>query len=395
MASIHKLNARKVATAGPGKYEDGGGLRLVVAPTGSKKWVLRYTIRGRRREMGLGSCLQISLSDARAKASELRSMIYAGADPLAKKNLREIKIPRFDECAIEFIETQKAGWKNLKHISQWRNTLETYVFPVFGSFPVNSITTENVLEAIGPIWEQKNETAKRVQGRIENVLDYASAKNFRDHMNPARWRGHLDKVLPSPARIRKVRHHPAMPFTDVPKFFHQLSNQRGSGAMALLFMIITATRSNEVLGAKWSEIDLESLCWTIPEDRMKAKREHRVPLTSLAVDLLCTKLELLEGNDYVFFGAKQGKGLSNMAMLKVMRSMGYGIGGKNGDFVPHGFRSSFRDWAGEVSSYPGDVIEMALAHTIRNKAEAAYRRGDLFEKRRALMDSWSNYLACA
>ena len=392
MASIHKLSARKVAEARQGKYEDGGGLRLVVAPTGSKKWVLRYTFARRRREMGLGSYPGISLAEARSKAAEMRSISYSGVDPLSKKKSEKISIPYFEECAKAYIESQKAGWKNSKHISQWLNTLETYVFPSFGSIPVNQIETEHVLSALKPIWERKTETATRVQGRIANILDYAAAMNYRSQANPARWRGHLDKLLPKPSRIQTVRHHPAMPFSDVPEFLVELKSREGSSPNALLFLIATATRTSEVLGAKWSEIDYNSKSWVIPAERMKAKREHRVPLSELALRVLRDRAKPLENNNFIFVGAKPGRGLSNMAMLKVMRDLGYGVGGVKGNYVPHGFRSSFRDWAGEVSSFPGDVIEMALAHSIKNKVEAAYRRGDLFEKRRALMESWAEFI---
>ncbi len=392
MAAIHKLSSRKVATAGPGKYEDGGGLRLVVSPTGSRKWVLRYTVGGRRREMGLGTPPDVTLAEARSKASEFRAMVHSGLDPLREKNREQTKIPRFRDCALEFVDIQKGGWKNAKHVSQWRNTLETYAFPIFGNLGVDAIDTEDVLAVLSPIWEHKTETAKRLQGRTENILDYAAAKNFRDQMNPARWRGHLDKLLPKPSRIQIIRHLPAMPFEEVPSFVSSLRQLKTNGALALAFLIVTATRTSEVLGARWSEMDLKSRCWIIPADRMKTRREHRVPLSELATELLSERTNYFEGNEHVFVGARQGRGLSNMTMLKVMRSMGYGVGCEKGDFVPHGFRSSFRDWAGEVSSYPGDVIEMALAHTIRNKVEAAYRRGDLFEKRRALMDSWAIFL---
>ena len=250
---------------------------------------------------------------------------------------------------------------------------------------------ERLLKILSPIWTRKTETAKRVQGRIENVLDYAAAHNYRDPVNPARWRGHLDKLLAKPSRVKKVTHHPAMPYEEVATFMAELKGYTSISSKALQFLILTATRTSEVLRSEWSEIDLDNETWTIPANRMKARREHRVPLSRQAVELL-TQLPRVKGNPYVFPGARYGRPLSNMAMLQLMRGMGYGLDGERGDYVPHGFRSSFRDWTGEVTSYPRDVAEMALAHTIENKVEAAYRRGDLFEKRRAMMQDWADFI---
>lgn len=242
-----------------------------------------------------------------------------------------------------------------------------------------------------PIWTTKTETAKRVQGRVENILDYAAAHKYRDPQNPARWRGHLDKLLPKPSRVKKVTHHPAMPYTEAPVFMAELSGNSSISALALQFLIFTATRTNELLQAQWNEIDLEAAVWTIPAARMKDRREHRVPLSDAAMTILGA-LPCIEGNSYLFPGARHGRPLSNMALLQLMRGMGYGVDGDRGDYVPHGFRSSFRDWSGEVSSFPRDVAEMALAHVIENKVEAAYRRGDLFAKRRKMMQEWADYL---
>jgi integrase len=392
MASLHKLTARKVATATTGKYEDGGGLRLVVTPSGNKKWVLRYTINRKRREMGLGTLPDVSLALARSKASKSRSMVLTGLDPIEQRSSKNLMIPNFRDCALEYIDIHRHGWKNAKHVSQWRNTLETYAFPALGDSPVDSIDTENVLDVLSPIWHEKTETAKRIQGRIENILDYASAKKFRDSENPSRWRGHLERLLPSPSRIQQVRHHPAMPYEEVPEFLTQLIPSKSMSGNALAFLIFTATRTSEVLGARWNEIDFKEACWVIPEARMKSRKEHRVPLSEPAIEILRVASVTRDVSGFVFTGSRVGKGLSNMALLQLMRGMGYGIKQERGSYVPHGFRSSFRDWAGEVSSFPGDVVEMALAHTIRNKVEAAYRRGDLFEKRRSLMNSWSEFL---
>lgn len=389
--AIHRLTPRKVATAGSGKYEDGGGLRLVVSNSGSRKWVLRFTLNGKRREMGLGSYPDVGLADARTKASEYRQQASMNIDPIEARRVEQEAIPTFTTCAARFIRSHRNGWKNAKHARQWVSTLKTYARPVIGSKLVDTIETNDILEILKPIWTTKTETAKRVQARIENILDFAAAHKYRDGINPARWRGHLDMLLVKPSRVRKVKHHPAMPYTEVPAFMAELAKNGSVSALALRFLILTATRTSEVLKAQWSEIDLDEAVWTVPAERMKARREHRVPLTdAMLVDL--KDLPRVEGNPYLFPGARYGKPLSNMALLQLVRGMGYGVNGTRGDAVPHGFRSSFRDWSGEVSSFPRDVAEMALAHVIENKVEAAYRRGDLFEKRRKMMQAWSDYL---
>ncbi|WP_288901571.1 site-specific integrase [uncultured Sneathiella sp.] len=392
--AIHRLTPRKVATAGSGKYEDGGGLRLVVSNSGSRKWVLRFTLNGKRREMGLGSYPDVGLADARTKASEYRQQASMNIDPIEARRVEQEAIPTFTTCAARFIRSHRHGWKNAKHARQWVSTLKTYARPVIGSKLVDTIETNDILEILKPIWTTKTETAKRVQARIENVLDFATAHKYRDGINPARWRGHLDMLLVKPSRVRKVKHHPAMPYTEVPAFMEELARNGSVSALALRFLILTATRTSEVLKAQWSEIDLDEAVWTIPAERMKARREHRVPLTdTMLADL--KNVPRVEGNPYLFPGARYGKPLSNMALLQLMRGMGYGVNGTRGDAVPHGFRSSFRDWSGEVSSFPRDVAEMALAHVIENKVEAAYRRGDLFEKRRKMMQAWEYYISKA
>ena len=390
--AIHKLTPRKVATAGHGKYEDGGGLRLVVSKLGAKNWVLRYTLGGKRREMGLGSFPDVGLADARSKASEYRLQATENIDPIDTRLAEPGKVPTFTTCAAQYIRAHRRGWKNAKHARQWVSTLKTYARPVIGAKRVDVIDTEDMLKILSPIWTAKTVTAKRTQGRIENVLDFAAAHKYRDHLNPARWRGHLDKLLPRPSRVKTVSHHPAMPYTEVPGFMVELSNLESTSASALQFLILTATRTNEVLQALWSEIDLEASIWTIPAAKMKTKRGHRVPLSD-AVMAILKGLERDEGNPYVFPGARYGRPLSNISLLQVMRGIGYGVKGSRGDYVPHGFRSSFRDWSGEVSSFPRDVAEMALAHVIANKVEAAYRRGDLFTKRTEMMQMWASYLA--
>ena len=392
--AIHKLSPRKVETAGLGKYEDGGGLRLAVSKSGAKKWVLRFTINGRRREMGLGSFPDVGLADARAKASECRQQASAGIDPIEARRVEPDAIPNFTACAARYIRAHRHGWKNAKHARQWVSTIKTYAKPIIGSNQVDAISTENILKILSPIWTTKTETAKRVQGRIECILDFAAAHRYRDSLNPARWRGHLDKLLPKPSRVKKVVHHPAMPYTDAPAFMDELARNDCVSALALRFLILTATRTSEVLQAQWQEIDHEAAIWTIPAERTKTKREHRVPLPDAAMAII-EALPRIEGNDYLFPGARHGRPLSSMALLQLMRGLGYGVNGSRGNYVPHGFRSSFRDWSGEATSFPRDVAEMALAHVIENKVEAAYRRGDLFEKRRTMMEAWAGYLDSA
>jgi len=392
--AIHKLSPRKVASAAPGKYEDGGGLRLVVSNAGARKWILRFTINGKRREMGLGSYPDVALAEARSKASECRQQAAGGIDPIEARREAPEAIPTFTTCAAGFIRAHRKGWKNAKHARQWVSTLKSYARPVIGSRPVDAVATNDILEILSPIWTTKTETAKRVQGRIENVLDLAAAHKYRDALNPARWRGHLDMLLPKPSKVKTVKHHPAMPYTEVPSFMAELSENGSVSALALRFLILTATRTSEVLQAHWSEINLETKVWTIPAARMKAKRKHRVPMPDMAIADL-KALPRIEGNPYLFPGARYGMPLSNMALLQLMRGMEFGVNGSRGDYVPHGFRSSFRDWSGEVSSFPRDVAEMALAHVIENKVEAAYRRGDLFEKRRKMMGAWAVFLDLA
>jgi len=374
------LSARKVETATPGKHGDGRGLFLLVKPSGARSWVLRYQVHGRRRDLGLGAYPDVTLLIARERALDARRLIANGEDPIAKK--RQAKPKTFKDAALELIESKRPGWKNAKHAAQWTSTLETYVFPKIGSVQVARVETADVIAALKPSWAEKPETANRVRQRIEAVLDYATALGLRAGDNPARWRGHLDHLLPKPTKVRAVKHHPALPHAEIAGFMGDLSNRTGVGARALAFTILTAARSGETRGMTWSEVDFENQIWTIPAQRMKAGKEHRVPLSDAALAQLGRRRD----NDTLVFEseAKPGKPISDMSMTAVLRRMGHG------GITVHGFRSTFRDWAGETTGFPREVIELALAHGIKDKAEAAYARSDLFDKRRKLMNAWAN-----
>lgn len=390
-----KLTAKQVDNiTTKGIFEDGDGLRLVVDGAGNRRWVFRFQRAGRRRAMGLGPYPRVSLKAARDAAAECRDQIRRGIDPLEAK--KAVQVPdrvalasavTFRECAQVYIEAHRPSWKNAKHAAQWVSTLETYVHPRIGSCAAPAVDTAAVLGILTPIWRTKPETAARVRNRIELVLDAARALGHREGENPARWRGHLDKLLPPRSKVAPVRHRPAMPFEDVPAFFARLGAQRGSAARALQLTILTACRSGEVLRATWDEFDLQTRTWTIPPTRMKGGKAHRVPLSQAAIDTIRAQIGI--DTVWVFPGRRVGRPLSDMAMLKVMRDAGFG------HYVPHGFRSSFRDWAAECTGFPHQVCEMALAHAVASDVEAAYRRGDLFEKRRALMDAWAQHVGGA
>jgi integrase len=387
------MSALSVTRAtGKGMYADGGGLYLQVTATGAKSWIFRYMLHGRAREMGLGPLHTVSLAEARIKATECRRMRLEGIDPIDARHgqrnqarLEAAKAMTFDQCATAYIEAHRAGWKNAKHGDQWKNTLATYPGPVFGSLPVQAVDTGLVMKALEPIWASKPETATRVRGRIEAVLDWAAVRGYRQGENPARWRGHLDKLLPNRSKIRRVEHHPALPYRQIAEFMNALRRQPGTAADALQFLILTAARTGEVIGATWNEIDLAENVWTIPVERIKGGKEHRVHLSSSAMTILDGLRNDDENPGYIFEGGKPGRPLSNMALLAVLKRM------KRADLTAHGFRSTFRDWAAECTNYPREVAEMALAHVIGNKVEAAYRRGDLFDKRRQLMDDWNDF----
>ena len=396
--AIGLLTALKVDKAKQhGMYADGGGLYLRVTQDGTKNWVFRFMLNGRPRWMGMGPLHTIGLADARARAAECRRQRHDGIDPIdarraAKQQARldAAKTITFKECAANYIASHKAGWRNDKHAAQWGATLATYAEPIMGKLSVQAIDTALVLKVIEPLWTTKPETAGRLRGRIESILDWAKVRGYRAGENPARWRGHMDKLLPARSKVRKVEHHAALPYAELPGFLGGLREQEGIAARALEFTILTAARTGESIGARWDEINKREKVWVIPAARMKAGREHRVPLTSRAIAIL----EQMKSADdaetkFIFAGGKAGRPLSNMAFLMLLRRMG------RGDLTAHGFRSSFRDWAAERTSFPSEVVEMALAHAVGTKVEAAYRRGDLFEKRRRLMDAWAEYLAKA
>jgi integrase len=378
-----------------GYYGDGGGLYLQVSPAGTKSWIFRFKMNGKSREMGLGSLATIGLAGARDAAAECRRRVLEGVDPIeARKAVKDqgrleaAKAMTFKACAAAYIDAHRAGWKNAKHASQWENTLATYADPVFGTLPVQSVDTALVMKVLEPVWKTKTETATRLRGRIESILDWAKVRGLRAGENPARWKGHLDTLLPARSKVQAVEHHAALPYAETGAFMHLLRDETGVGARALEFLILTAARTGEVIGATWGEFDLAQNVWTVPAERMKAKREHRVPLSPAAVKVL-TAMQAIRTNDFVFPGGKAGKPLSNMAMLALLKRM------ERADLTAHGFRSTFRDWAAECTAYPGEVAEAALAHTVGDKVEAAYRRGDLFEKRRRLMNDWAKHCAHA
>jgi integrase len=392
--TLHRLSPTKVAGAKTlGYLADGGNLYLRVAigakaankkPTVSKGWIFRFTMAGKTRDAGLGGYPTISLAKARQEAERCRRLVAAGIDPIKARNderqaalIEAAKAITFEQCAQAFI----AG-----HRQQWTNTLKMYAYPVFGALPVSAVNTGLVMEVLEPIWATKPETAGRVRGRIERVLDWAKVRGYRDGENPARLRGHLDNLLPKKSKVHKVKHHAALPYKDIGTFMATLREETSISARALALLILTTTRTSETLEAHWDEFDLDERVWIIPPERMKADKEHRVPLAPRAITILKEMAEI-RTSDFVFAGAKLGRPLSNMALAMLLRRMGYG------HITAHGFRSSFRDWAAERTSFPREVAEMALAHKIPDAVEAAYRRGDLFEKRRRLMDAWAEFCA--
>lgn len=385
-----------VKQAKPGVLIDGAGLRLKVsvnARTGAlrRSWVLRTTVKNSRvRELGLGSAEDVSLKEARERAQAARKLAHDGVDPLAarseerrKRAAEAARAMTFKQCAEACIAALSPGWRNVKHAAQWRTTLQTYAYPVMGNASVQAIDVAMVMKVLEPIWPTKTETASRIRQRIEVVLDWAGVRGYRQGDNPARWRGHLDRLLPARTKVQRVQHHAAMPYADVPAFVARLREEKSEAARALLFLLLTAARSSEVIKATWSEIDLKAGVWLIPGDRMKAGRDHRVPLEKRTIEILRQTGAGKPGD--LFPGARAGKSLSATALSDLLERIGGGAA------TVHGFRSTFRDWAAEKTNFAREVAEGALAHVVADKVEAAYRRTDLFEKRRLLMEAWSDF----
>ena len=393
-----RLTALKVmrSTGKPGMYADGGGLYLQVTPGGAS-WIYRYMLSGRAREMGLGPLALYGLQDARAKALDARRLRHEGVDPIeakraarARAKLDAAKAITFKECAEAYIKAHRPSWRNDKHTKQWEATLATYAGPIIGALPVQAIDTSLVHKVLEPIWATRPETASRLRGRIEAVLDWAKVRGYRQDENPARWRGHMDKLLPGRGKVGRVEHHAALPFAELPGFLVALREQEGIAARAFEFTVLTAARAGETMGARWNEFDLRDKTWTVPAGRIKAGREHRVPLSVRALAILQEMQAHRHANDaFVFPGSKPGKPLWNATFLMLLRRMG------RGDLTTHGFRSTFRDWVAERTNFPREVAELALAHAVGNPVEAAYRRGDLFEKRRRLMQQWATFCTTA
>jgi integrase len=391
---VGKLAAVALRSLPVGRHSDGGGLYLQVTQNAAghkaRSWLFRYSA-GKSREMGLGPLHTLGLAEARAKARELRKQVLDGEDPIATRNTRRQAATveaatgmTFQACAEAYIAAHQAGWRNPKHRAQWPATLSTYAYPVFGSLPVQSVDVGLVMKALEPIWQVKPETASRVRGRIEAALDWATARGYRQGENPARWRGHLENLLPKKSKMRRVEHHAALPYSEIAEFMAELRKQEGVAALALELTILTAARTGEVLGARWDEFDLEHRLWSVPGTRMKAGREHRVPLSDAAMKII-EKMASIRLSDYIFPGQRTSRPLSQMAMLMLLRRMG------RGDLTAHGFRSTFSDWCAEKTSFPSEVREMALAHAVGDRVEAAYRRGDMFDKRRQLAEAWAQY----
>ncbi len=402
----NELTAPAVKHAKPGRHGDGGGLFLLVKATGRRSWLFRYRMGGRVRDMGLGAASgpgAVSLSVARDKARAALDFVKRGIDPLAERDRvvaaaiaddenDKVRTKTFKTVAEGYIEANEAGWRNAKHRAQWRSTLKAYAYPHIGHLPVSDVATAHVMAALEPVWTRRPETASRVRGRIEAVLDYAKAREWRTGENPARWRGHVANMLPNRSKVAKVQHHAALPWSEIGNFMAEVRARDATAARALELAVLTAARTGEVLGSRWAEIDRKSAVWTIAGDRMKAGREHRVPLSPAAVAVL-DEMEKLrpehdaKGEAHIFPGAREDRPLSQMAMLMLLRRMG------RAEITAHGFRSTFRDWCAECTAYPHELAEIALAHAVGDKVEAAYRRGDMIEKRRRLMGDWAEFCA--
>ena len=398
--AIGRLTALKAEKAKEaGMYCDGGGLYLRVTDTGSKNWVLRFMLNRKPRWMGLGPLALYSLQQARAKALDARRKRHEGIDPIearraerAQQRLDAAKAVTFKQCAESYIASHSAGWRNEKHKYQWKATLRDYAYPVIGELPVQAVDTALVHKVLEPIWTAKPETAGRVRQRIESILDAAKTRGYRDGENPARWRGHLDNLLPALAKVRDVKHLAALAYVELPAFLANLRSREATAARALEFLVLTAARTGEVIGARWKEIDLLDRTWTVPAARMKAHREHRVPLSPRALAILGEMQMVRQNavdNAFVFPGPKPSAPLSNMALMMLLRRMGID------NLTVHGFRATFKTWASERTSFQNEIVEASLAHTIGGKVEQAYMRGDMFEKRRRLMQKWATFCTTA
>lgn len=405
------LTALQIKHAKEGMHADGNGLYLRVQASGAKSWIFRFQLKRKRREMGIGTLADKSAIQARSEVATLSALVRSGIDPIEQRTLdaeqatlaalkSSAETTNFRAVASEYIEIHKAGWRNEKHTQQWTNTLKTYAYPTIGDKPVGQVTVEDVLSILEPLWKTKTETATRLRSRIELVMSYGKAKKLREGENPAIWRGNLDAILPKPTKLKKIRHHPALPYAQMAAFMKKLRSTEGTGARALEFAILTATRSGEVRLATWKEINLEAALWTIPAERMKAGREHWVPLSRQAVCLLQAVPKIV-GKEYIFPGVHDKKPLSDMTLSAIIRNFNEAkddraqrwVDPKNGDtVVPHGFRSTFRDWSAEVGHYPREVAEHALAHSLPDKVEASYHRGTMLERRRPMMQAWADFI---
>lgn len=408
-STLFKLTDAKVSKCStPERLNDGGGLYLQVTartsmpPTGkkltpadmvTKSWIFRYRDRGTKKlkDLGLGSYPNVSLAEARERAAKQRTLLLNGKDPKTEKvaqraalKIENAKAITFKKAAETYISDNRSGWKNAKHADQWTNTLTTYAFPVIGAIPVGDVDLPLIRKVLDPIWTEKNETASRLRQRLEKILDWATVNGYRTGENPARWKGYLDHLLPKPSKVQDREHHAALPYDQISQFMGDLRAQKGMGALALEFTILTAARTGEAIGATWEEIDLEKRLWTVPAVRMKAGKEHEIPLSRRAVEIIQT-LEVTRTGDFLFPGGKEGAPLSNMAMAQTLKRM------KRLDITVHGFRSTFRDWAAEQTDYPREVIEHAISHQLKDKAEAAYHRSTMLEKRRKLMEAWAEF----
>lgn len=393
-----ELSALEIARlSAPGQYAAGGvpGLYLYIEGS-SRHWVLRFTFAGQRRWLGLGSYPAITLAQARENARQARRLVAQGIDPIEERRqaqsvhkLENTQTITFAQAAMGYIADNEAGWKNAKHRQQWENTLSTYAFPVIGRLPVAEVDQDNVLQILNPIWRIKTDTAKRLRGRIEKVLNWAKVRGYRTGDNPARWEGHLDQILPKPSKVKKRRPHPAVPYKNVPQAVRQIAATPGRAPQALIFTLLTAARSVETFGVVWSEFDFDRHLWIVPAERMKSGRIHRVPLSAQVLDLL-EKMPHFTDTELVFPGRKMGKPLSNMSMINVMRRLNL-KDDKGVTAVPHGFRSSFRSWAADCTEVQREIAEMALAHVVEDDTEASYWRSDVLQKRRALMQQWADY----